>query len=278
MEETLINKKQPKNLGVWIAGIIYFVIIPLILTVVFLISDSLKEVLLLYPNNPTFVSIIGSNYLHTTFPHFISNLIFYLVIMVFIFTFDVATNKKMLFVNLPLLFIVLPIVSSVVNVIIFSDLGVSAPSNGFSAIVAGVFGYLAFSTSHFIREYYGIKFDRSIIQLMWLILYINLLIVSLIYGYYLAVVVLSVLVLFSIFYTARDIKKIFSLLRKLKRPARVAIFVSLYLCLCVGVIGLFPESLKNSGNLVNILAHYVGYVFGFMVPALVSTYVIERKK
>ena len=198
--------------------------------------------------------------------------------MAFIFTFDFLTNRKMLFVNLLLLFVVLPIVSSLINVVVFSELGTNLPSKGFSAIVAGVFGYLAYSTLHFIRDYYEVKFEKSIMQLMWLILYINLLIISLVYGYYIPVIIIFVLVVFSLFYVRKDVKKIFSLLRELKRPARVAIFTSLYLCLFVGVIGLFPESLSNSGNLVNILAHYVGYVFGFMVPALVSIYVIEKKK
>ena len=153
--------------------------------------------------------MLGSNYLHTTFPHFISNLLFYLLIMVFIFTFDVLTNRKMLFVNLPLLFIVLPIVSSLINVITFSELGTNLPGKGFSAIVAGVFGYMAFSTLHFIRDYYEIKFEKSIMQLMWLILYINLLIISLVYGYYLPVLIIFILVVFSIFYTKKDIKNIF---------------------------------------------------------------------
>ena len=96
--------------------------------------------------------------------------------------------------------------------------------------------------------------------------------------FYIAVIFLFVLILVSIFYNFRDIKKIISLLRVSNRLNRVVIFVSLYLCLCVGVIGLFPGSLRNSGNLVNILAHYVGYVFGFMVPATISIYVIEKRK
>ncbi len=207
-----------------------------------------------------------------------SNLVLYLVLMVFIFIFDALTNRKMLFVNLPLLFIVLPIISSLVNVVIFSALEANLPAKGFSAVVAGVFGYLTFSTLHFIREYYGIKFDRSILQLMSLIFYINLLIISLVYGYYPVVILLSLLVVYFIFYTKKDIKKIFSLLRKLKRSARAVIFVSFYLCLFVGVVALFPGSLKNSGNLVNILAHYVGYIFGFLVPATVYMYVIEKRK
>ena len=273
-----ITKKHYKNIELWFLGKIYFVIIPLVLFFVFFASGILGELLMLYPQNPTLISVIGSNYLHTDLLHFMSNLVFYLVLMVFIFTFDALTNRKMLFVNLPLLFIVLPIVSSLVNVIVFSYLDLNLPGRGFSAIVAGVFGYLAFSTLHFIKEYYGLKFDKSILQLMWFIFYINLLIISLVYGYYLLALVLVVLVVVSIIYTKNDIKIIILLLRRLKRSARVVIFASFYFCLFVGVIGLFPGSLENNGSYVNILSHYVGYVFGFIVPAAVSMYVIGRRK
>jgi hypothetical protein len=239
-------------------------------------SNTLKESLLLYPNNPTFISIIGSNYLHTTFPHFISNLAFYLLIMVFIFSFDLLTNRKMLYVNLPLLFIILPILSSLVNVILFSSLGSNLPGKGFSAIVAGVFGYLAFSTLHFIRDYHDIKFNRKILQLLDLFIIINALIISIIYGFFLPIILLIVLGIGALFYFIDDIKKIISLLRGLKRWNFVIIFISIYLCLFVGVISLFPGSLQKNGSIVNILAHYVGYFFGITVPAIISAYIVEK--
>lgn len=48
--------------------------------------------------------------------------------------------------------------------------------------------------------------------------------------------------------------------------------------LSAGVQSLFSETTKYGGTIVNILAHYVGYIFGFMVPAAVSLYVIDRQK
>jgi hypothetical protein len=164
------------------------------------------------------------------------------------------------------------------NIIVFSGLEVSIPSLGFSAIVAGVFGYLTFSTLHFIKEYFGVKFDRSILQLMWLILYINLALISLIYGYYPIIVVLLALILISIYYTHKDFKKIFLLIDKVKPLHRTIILVSLMLCLCLGLQGLFPETIINGKTLTNILSHYVGYVFGFIVPAVISIYIINRTK
>jgi len=273
------NKKQHKNIGVWFAGVVYFVIIPVILVIVFLLSGSLKESLLLYPNNPTFISMLGSNYLHTDFLHLMSNLILYLVLMVFIFTFDALTNRKMLFMNLLLLFILLPLFSSLVNVVALSYLGVFAPCMGFSAIVAGFFGYLSFSTLHYIREYHKVKFERSIFQLLWSIFYINLALISLIYGYYLGVIALAFLIAISFYYTYNDFGKIFMLANKVKnRSHRTLILVSLFFCIGAVTQSLFPEMLKYNGAVVNVLAHYVGYVFGFFVPAVVSVYGIERRK
>ena len=253
----------------WVAGAIYFAVIPLILGIIFLLSSRLESVLALSPSNPTILSMIGSNYLHTTFPHFLQNLVFYLVIMVFVFAFDATTNRKMLFVNLPLLFIALPLVSSLVNVFSLSALGFDMPCTGFSAIVAGVFGYLAFSTLHFIKENFAVKFERSIFQLMLVILSINLALISLIYGYYLALVLIAGLIPISIYYTRKDFKKIFLLVNKAKPLHRTAILVSFMFCLCLGIQCLFPETIAHGSTLTNILAHYVGYAFGFVVPAIV---------
>ena len=118
------------------------------------------------------------------------------------------------------------------------------------------------------------KFDRSVFQLMWLILYINFALISLIYGYYLVIVILALLIPISIYYTHKDFNKIFLLVNKVKPLHRTAILVSFMLCLCLGVQGLFPETIIHGSALTNILAHYVGYAFGFVVPAVISTFIV----
>lgn len=271
-------KRQKKDWTVWIAGIIYFIGIPLLLVILFLLSDMVKELLLLYPTNPTFLSVIGSHYLHTTLPHLASNLTFYFLVLPFIFMFDRMSNRKMPLVNLVLLFIILPILVSLINTAIFSDVGITAPGKGFSAIAAGLFGYLAFSTLHFIRDYHGVRFERSIFQLMWLILYINLALISLTYGYYLMVLLLCLLILISIFLTYKDYGKILDLLTHVNRVHRTAIFGGFTLSLIAAAQGLFPETTMYGTTLINIAAHYVGYIFGFVGPAVVSTYVIEKER
>ena len=92
------------------------------------------------------------------------------------------------------------------------------------------------------------------------------------------VVILIFLIILSGYHTYRDFDKIFALINKAGRVHRTLIVFSLLLCLSAGVQGLFPETIKYGSMIVNILSHYVGYIFGFMVPAAVSLYVIERQK
>ncbi|HER45524.1 MAG TPA: hypothetical protein ENO12_01760, partial [Thermoplasmatales archaeon] len=194
-----------KNIGIWLAGVVYFVVVPLFLVIVFVFSESLKESLLLYPKSPTFLSMLGSNFLHTDLSHLLSNLVLYLVLMVCIFSFDALTNKTMLYANMLLMFLLLPFVASFANVVGLSFIGVNLPCYGFSAVVAGVFGYLAFSLLHYIKEYHAVRFERSIFQLLWFILYINLALISVIYGFYLRAVLLCVLIGLSFYYTYQDL-------------------------------------------------------------------------
>ncbi|MDG6218810.1 MAG: hypothetical protein QCI00_05165 [Candidatus Thermoplasmatota archaeon] len=238
----------------------------------------LKETLALYPNSPTLVSIIGSNYFHTELLHLLSNLVFYFLLMPFVFIFDYLSNKNMLLMNIVLLFVLLPIVSSILNIVIFSELGVNIPSYGFSAITSGVFGYLAFSLLHYVRDYHDIRFDKGIFQMMWLILYINLGLISFVYGIYWLGVVIVFLFILSIINTSRHFNKIFLKMKSTGRIHRTLFFTGFLLCLMAGVQGLFPETIVIDSTLVNILAHYVGYIFGFLVPAIVSIYVLEKGK
>lgn len=268
-----------RSISIWLAGVIYFVVVPLGLVIVFLFSNLLKESLALYPDAPTVLSMLGSNFLHTDLSHLLSNLVMYLMLMVFVFSFDALTNQKMLFVNMLLLFVVLPFVASFANIVGFLFIGLNQPCFGFSAVVAGLFGYLAFSLLHYIRDYHGVVFHRSIFQLLWFILYINLALIAVIYGFYLGAVVIGVLIGLSFYYTYADLLKIFQLGKTLQsRFHRVLIVLGLFFCLSTVTQALFPEQVVVDGMVVNILAHYVGYMVGFFVPAVVSVFVIERKK
>jgi hypothetical protein len=273
----MFNKKDCKS-SLWLlAAVFYFIFILVVLGVLYLNSDMLKQTLALYPNSPTLLSIIGSNYFHMEQGHILSNLVFYLLLMPLVFIFDYLTNRKMLLINIVLLFVLLPVVSSLINIVFFIELGVTAPGYGFSAIASGIFGYLVFSLLHYVRDYHNMHFNKGIFQMMQLILYINLALITLVYGIYWLVVVIVFLLILSIINTYRDYAKVFEKMKSTGRFHRTLFFTGFLLCVMAGIQSLFPGRIVIGSTLINILSHYVGYIFGFFVPALVSLY-IEKKE
>lgn len=269
---------EKNRFGLWALFSFYFLFIPVILIIIFLFSNTLEQSLTLYPNNPTFVSILGSNYLHIGLFHLLGNLIFYFMIMPFIFVFDYKANKKMIRINMILLFLILPIIASIINIVVFRNINSNSKHMGFSAITSGVFGYLAFSLVNYIVVYHNIKFKRKILTILFPIILLNLLWICLTYSYLLPLILILLIFSVAFFYVYKDYLQIFSLIKKLERKERTLIFTSLFLCLCLGFQFMFPENIRTESATINILTHYIGYIFGFIIPALVSIYLFKDGK
>ena len=279
------SKKILSSREIILAFLLYFLLIPAVLVGIYLMSNELKDVLALYPKSPTFISVWGSNFLHITLPHLTENLAYYFLIISFIFVFDMKTNKRMLFINFPLIFFILPIVSSLSTIAVFSYFDVNIPAEGFSAVVAGLLGYLPFSFFKFVKTYYKVDLESSLRQLLFPILLLNLVVIPIAYGSYMllqSVFITALIIALLIIYVShfKDVKsdylKIFQLVRSKKLFTSSALSISIILIYC-GSIFLYPQSLVIKGSVVNIVAHYVGYIFGFIVPPCVSIVSNKRK-
>jgi hypothetical protein len=265
---------------------VYFLLIPLILILIFLLPENTKIALSLNTLNPSFYSLITSSYTHLTFTHFISNFIFYLLIIPFIFYFGIKRNIKMLFLILILLFILLPVFYSFLSVTLLGYYGVHVLEKGFSTILAALIGYFPVSYIYFLKEKRSVEFSNSYYVLL-LFFSFNLALISLINGWYLVIVVLIPFFLFCLYLSLSDIGKIYDFYLDLCDTKSFGLFytwivllfwiVALLLCL-IAAIGLFPSSLKNDSGTINIFSHYVGYIYGFTIPALVSKKLLKWKK
>ena len=200
------------------------------------------------------------------------------MIIPFIFIFDLRANKKMLNINILLFFIVIPIVSSIINIGALNIVDINIRFMGFSAVTSALFGYLAFSLINYLSVYHNIKFKKSIFQILWPILLLNFIWICLTYYYFIPLIFISVVLIVSFLNVHKDFLDIFLLTNKLNRKERTLVFSSLFLCLFMGFQLLFPENLKIENGTVNILSHYVGYVFGFIVPAIISVYLFRGSK
>ena len=250
---------------------IFFILIPLLIVILFLFPDALKNSLILHPENPTILSIFFSNYIHKSLTHFSNNMLSYLVIIVPIFIFNLLINRGRFYKAMLLIFILLPIISSVLIIILFFILyGFKGDFFGFSAVVASLFGFLPYSLLSFLRDFYKIKFDRFWILLVSIFL-VNASIISTIYGGYILLLIIIPWIIVFLYLSLGDIKNMAEFMGELLRKKKFAKCMFLMCCILFcffSIISFFPQRLITNNILVNIFSHYVGYAFGFFIPAI----------
>lgn len=250
---------------------IFFVIVPAILLSIFLLPNAIKNTLILLPSNPTIISAFFSNYTHSDLSHIITNLIGYTIVVFLLF--HLETNKKFFYTNSFLIFIALPIISSSFIIYLVPKI---PPVQGFSAIVSGFIGYLLYSVYNFVKNVYKITFNYSFI---FLLLMINFLIFSTLASINYLILITIIVSIFLIYMNRKNIIELFkksignykNLLNKsyLERVYGIYVFV-LVVFFIFSLFTLIPQDIREGNKLVNILSHYVGYVFGVFVPLLLD--------
>lgn len=264
-------KSQPK-----FAYFIFFILVPLILFVIYLLPENIRNIFILYPSNPTIISIFLSNYTHTGFAHLSGNVIKYFVVGFLIFVFE--TDRKRFSINMLLLFTVLPVVCSLLTLYYLPN----SVSWGFSGLVAGWMGYLLYAVYGYIKEEWGIALNANFV---FLIVMINLLILLSIYKWLGGMYALLLLFLLILIVLIRNdlramVRKLINIafgmgLRKSWKSfefisVKIPIFVLTIIFLLFGFFDLFPPQIKINGDIVNILVHYAGYCFGVFVPLMID--------
>ena len=257
---------------------IFLILVPLILFVIYLLPENIRNIFILYPSNPTIISIFLSNYTHTGFAHLSKNVFSYFFIGFLIFMFE--TNKRRFYINMLLFFTVLPVLCSLLTLYYLPN----SASWGFSGIVAGWMGYLLYAVYGYIKEEWRIALNANFV---FLIVMINLMILLSIYNWlgWLYALLLSLLLILIVLIRndlrAMVRKRINILtdfgieLRKSWKSVgfifvKSAIFVLTINFLLFGFFDLFPPQIKINGSIVNILVHYSGYCFGVFVPLIMD--------
>ncbi|MDE4908131.1 hypothetical protein L0665_05850 [Methanogenium marinum] len=123
------------NLGLWkpASWLFYWGIVPLILTIVWSLPPDIKYGhFILDTTSPHWTSIILSSYTHSDISHISNNIGLYLLAMAMIFT--CCKNPKLLHYSSLILFIFVPLFTSVVTMQLSVNLGIPLYSQGFSAV------------------------------------------------------------------------------------------------------------------------------------------------
>ena len=264
-------RKNRKWLSSW-EFLVYFILVPAILIAIqYLVPYHIKDkYFILHINNPTPWAMFLTNYVHTDDPlHLWGNITSYLIVILYIFKF--STNKKETYAISATFFFFLPFVISYASIMAFN--GANINTLGFSGIVAAFIGYFPYVFYRYVKSTYSQKFNFSFPMAIGMIS----LLIALIFDYptltlYIAVILLSLLpfiytyrkefsmVLDEFQHKLKELKKS----NMLNRIAFYGFYAVGFFLLFFSLRGLIKPPTKEDFS--NIIAHFVGYFFGFFVP------------
>ena len=255
---------------------LFFYLVPLVLILFFVMPSGLQSQIILKPMQPTFISAFFSNYLHTNLEHLVSNLFFYLIVLLFLF--NLETEKKRFYVVAVGLLLVLPLISSLIIILVLSRI---PPSLGFSAIVSGFLGYFVYAIYANVKTKYYPKLKYSFLGLF---LMLNVLFWSIAWSAYELLMISSILTICVLYLNRQAIKQTMLKIKpKIKQPLKksfpISVFISFTLAFAVlGFLILLPRNVIGPNNsIVNIFAHYVGYLVGLSLPLIYDTLFSSKK-
>jgi membrane associated rhomboid family serine protease len=225
----------------------YFILsIPALVCLVVFANSSLQTAL----SSTTPVSFYTSNFVHSSIEHLSGNVVGYTIFVYLSFRFFREFGYERVFwFSFTLILLFVPIISSVSTVYLLQR-----PSVGLSGVVSAFIGLYAFTIVIFLIQ----RSVSSVVSFL-LILLFGMAVVSLIYRYY------TIGVLFVVFAIALILKWVRKL--EIKKKDSILLFSLLFLYL-TSMVSIFPQQLVYGNNFINILAHYVGFFAGYMIPWL----------
>jgi len=146
MTTTVHNTKEKYSFGITksvslIELLFVYVAIPTLLAWIYTLPPELKYRFILFFDHPGFLQLLTTNYVHQLFSHLQTNLFYYFLIMSIILVLE--TNRNRFRAMLLIVFGLIPLVTSVVTLQYFTAANYFQVI-GFSAAVAGLFGYLIY--------------------------------------------------------------------------------------------------------------------------------------
>lgn len=253
--------------------LVFFILLPVILVLIYSLPPSLKSMFILDPKNPTILSIYFSNYTHSEFSHLIDNLVNYLFIIFLLF--NVEVNRELFYTVSLLNFTMLPILSSLLVISLIPNV---PPAQGFSAVVSAFIGYFLYSVYMHIKSNYYQQLESSFFGLL---IMVNFLVWSIFTEIRLLVLLLPI-TLYLGYANMESVREILIQIKakqkQLKRQNPYTRFynVSIFLFTIFFMFSfwtLIPSKIIVGRRLINIFAHYTGYCFGAAIPFLVRSFI-----
>ena len=241
--------------------IYFFLLIPLLLLIIFLIPEIYKYNFYLITNNPSFLSIFLSNYNHNSVSHIIGNLALYFLFMMIIF--GLESNKKRFYMISIFGLFIFPFLIYLLRTPIFyhiSQILINFTITGFSGIISYFLGYLLFLSYKYLNKILKVEDNFSFFFLLFML---GVLLWIILTGKIILLIIGIFCFIYFIYLCKNTIKLLFTKINfKKNKKLDIVKRIVLLSFLSIFMILLIPLNVMNNGLITDTITHFFGYLIG----------------
>ena len=254
-----------------------FFIPVIVCIVVFLMPSLWQENLIFSSQTINWWNWFTYIFVHESLTHLLGNIIIYSIAILFAYSILPENERKDSWLLILLILAITPVITLVLTLIFLPQM--QGYSRGFSGITAGALGILCLAISRIIHRISSNDSQKmSLLTSSYLILLPSLafLVWNLSFKLFALISLFWIGLIALIMYNSKKGKineKITILSRKDSLKIGLGIII-----LLLGMLSLFPQMIKQpNGSIVNILAHFLGFVVGFLVMFFKASNRLSKK-
>jgi len=211
--------------------------------------------------------------MHQDLKHLSNNLISYLITIFIVF--NIETNKEIFIKSAILILLLLPFVSSAFTLSLLPGLN---SSRGFSAILSAFIGYLLVSATNFFDYKLNLGSKNNFLYMLFIANLLLTMVFSINAGFFFLISAFLLLI-YLLYQNRLDFIEIFNYISMyVQKSNQIPVLQDTYnitvtlllLILIFSLSVLIPLNIVSEGQVVDISAHYLGYIFGILIPILLN--------
>jgi membrane associated rhomboid family serine protease len=251
--------------------IIVFLVFPIFITFLMFLPSIIREFLSFHIYNPKWWQFFTHAFIHKDLGHLWHNLQGYFIFGVILLIFaSRIKNKKDLFILFLFTLISLPIISSIIEILIYPIfMPMIKTSQGSSGIVSAILGFLPMLwIYHFSKKQRTNLININFFNISTL--YVALLFVIIYYPIHKNILFILLLIGFILFFSflyRKNFKPILKGVFKESKDNVIFYFLTILLPVffMIAPLLLFPVKIVQGNSLVDFFMHYIGLLYGIII-------------
>lgn len=257
--------------GITLKEIFLFSLFPILIAFLMFLPENIRRILSFNIYSASWWQFVSHAFIHHDFNHLWNNLKGYLIFGIILFIFsNKGGNKKDLSLLFLLTLISLPIISSVIEILLYPTfMPMIKTSQGSSGLVSAILGFLPMLWIFYLSK----KQKINLITLNFFNLcglYVALLFVSIYYPIHkniLYILIVAASIIFIGFLNRKNFKPMFNGILEESKNNIIFYFLLILIPLffMVAPLLLFPVKIVQGNSLVDFFMHYIGLIYGLII-------------